>query len=270
MNLYKVKLPSFNKVVMCIRAVNEHFKLYDKVIVLYNKIYILGEIVEILNGNKEANLSKIKGYYTYKHKAIEHKILKKEEAIRIYLNNYSKTNSYRMKVVKIIVSYDLRGAVICYDSVERIDFRNILKCLIQEFHIPFMFRQVGLRDAVKFLGGLGPCGMPTCCSTFKKTFNSIKFSMATLQNYAITPSKLTGICGKLLCCLSYEYDSYLENSKYLPKVGNLIATADGICVVKDVDILSKKINVYFEQDNSFKKYDLNLVEFEIIDDEKSR
>ena len=124
-----------------------------------------------------------------------------------------------MKLVKVEYVFDGSKAVFYFTADGRIDFRDLVKDLAQQFHTRIEMKQIGVRDEAKIVGGLGICGRELCCSSFLRDFAPVSVKMAKEQNLALNPTKISGQCGRLLCCLGYEYDTYCELRKGLPKCG---------------------------------------------------
>ncbi len=127
-----------------------------------------------------------------------------------------------MKLVKVEYLYDGSKAVFFFTADGRIDFRDLVKDLAQQFHTRIEMRQIGVRDEAKMVGGIGICGRELCCSSFLRDFAPVSVKMAKEQNLALNPTKISGQCGRLLCCLGYEFETYCELRKGLPKCGKHI------------------------------------------------
>jgi cell fate regulator YaaT (PSP1 superfamily) len=132
-----------------------------------------------------------------------------------------------------------------FSSEQRVDFRELVRDLAARFRSRIELRQVGVRDEAKLVGGIGTCGRELCCSTFLPHFAPVSIRMAKHQNLALTPTKVSGQCGRLKCCLVYEEAQYIEAGKLLPRVGKQIETPDGVGRVEDVEILAAKVRVSF-------------------------
>jgi cell fate regulator YaaT (PSP1 superfamily) len=146
-----------------------------------------------------------------------------------------KEHGLPMKLVD--VSYEDNKAIFFFFAEERIDFRALVKDMASSLHMRIEMRQIGARDEAKALGSLGPCGLVCCCEAFLTEFSSISISMAKNQGLSPNPAKLTGMCGKLKCCLSYENCAYQEERKELPPIGAKVKTNDGNGTVTGLDIL---------------------------------
>jgi cell fate regulator YaaT (PSP1 superfamily) len=128
-------------------------------------------------------------------------------------------------------------------SEDRVDFRELVKELAKEFKIRIEMRQVGVRDEAKMIGGLGNCGNVVCCKRFLNSFSIVSIKMMKEQNLLLNPSKISGVCGRLMCCLAYEYDMYLGLKKDFPKVGKRVMTPHGECKVVKCNVLNRTVTV---------------------------
>ena len=136
--------------------------------------------------------------------------------------------------------------VFYYLSENRIDFRELVKALAKEFHTRIEMRQIGVRDEAKLLADYGDCGKPVCCNTHLREMPPVSMKMAKLQKASLDPNKISGRCGRLKCCLRYEYDTYEEYRRELPPVGSLVVTKAGQGKVIAQDILSRKLLIVYE------------------------
>ena len=148
-----------------------------------------------------------------------------------------------MNFVDAFYNFDNTQLVFLFLSDNRIDFRELAKKLAAKYKVRIELRQVGVRDKAKKIGGLGPCGLFLCCNSFLTDFNSVSINMAKNQMLALNPSKVNGICGRLLCCLGYENDTYTELKKDLPKIGFVADTPLGMGKVVAIDIFKHTYSV---------------------------
>ena len=148
-----------------------------------------------------------------------------------------------MNFVEAYYSLDKSQLVFSFLSDNRVDFRELAKKLAQKYKTRIELRQIGVRDKSKKIGGLGPCGLFLCCNSFLTDFNSVSINMAKNQFLALNPSKINGVCGRLLCCLDYENDVYTELKKDLPKIGMVADTPLGMGKVVSVDVFKKTYSV---------------------------
>ena len=132
-----------------------------------------------------------------------------------------------MKLVKTEVLLDRSKILFYFTAEKRVDFRELVRDLAAEFKMRIEMRQIGVRDEAKMVCGLGCCGRELCCSTYLNRFDLVSVKMAKEQNLALNPTKISGICGRLMCCLAFEYSTYMELKKDLPKVGKHIVTKSG-------------------------------------------
>jgi cell fate regulator YaaT (PSP1 superfamily) len=153
-----------------------------------------------------------------------------------------------MRLVQVEFLLDRSKAVFYFTAEKRVDFRELVRTLAREFATRIEMKQIGIRDEARLLGGVGPCGMAFCCSTFLKEFAPISVKMAKEQNVILNPNKISGGCGRLLCCLNYEYDQYKEASRGVPKIGKKINLPEGTGKVRSVDIFSRTVTIDMTDD----------------------
>jgi len=154
-----------------------------------------------------------------------------------------KNHSLPMKIVDMEYLLDRKKLYFYFNSEQRVDFRCFVKELAKEFKTRIELRQIGARDEARILGGLALCGNPCCCSYWMLDFLPICIRMVKEQNLALNPSKISGLCGRLMCCMSYEYDMYSELWKDLPNPGTKIKTSSGNYQISGVDIVSKSVRI---------------------------
>ncbi|MGL4383204.1 MAG: PSP1 domain-containing protein [Bacilli bacterium] len=148
-----------------------------------------------------------------------------------------------MKVVQASYNLDKTKLLFVYISDERVDFRALLKVLANTFRTRIELKQIGSREKAKLVGGIGPCGMETCCTRYLKEFDNISINMAKNQMLALNPLKISGLCGRLLCCLSYENDSYTDAKKLFPKIGIQVEYKDARYRVGGVNIINGEVKL---------------------------
>lgn len=149
----------------------------------------------------------------------------------------------KMKLIDVECAFDRSKLLFYFSAEERVDFREIVKSLATTFHTRIEMRQIGIRDEAKMLGGLGVCGRPFCCSAFLTDFVQVSVKMAKEQNISLNAAKISGACGKLMCCLRYEYDTYLAEKALTPKVGARVMTPDGAGEVTESNPLAGIVKV---------------------------
>ena len=160
-------------------------------------------------------------------------------------------NNLEMKLLYCEYTLDRQKLIIYFESEDRVDFRQLVKDLAEEFKVRIELRQVGSRDGAKSLGGLGPCGLIVCCNTFIEEFDNVSIKMAKNQNLSLNPQKISGTCGKLLCCIKYENETYAHLRKNLPDVGDIVRLEDGEGKVLTVDVLKQQLKVKMFEDEKF-------------------
>src|SRR5262249_35804089 len=153
----------------------------------------------------------------------------------------------RMKLIRTEVLHGGNKAIFYFSADGRVDFRELVKDLAHKLHVRIEMRQVGVRDEAKLEGGVGACGRELCCSTWLKDFAPVSLTMAKDQTLALHRQKVSGVCGRLMCCLSYEEETYKELRKGLPRVGKLVSTAKGEGRVRELDVLRQRVRVEFAE-----------------------
>ena len=148
-----------------------------------------------------------------------------------------------MRIIDASYTFDREQLIFRFVSDNRVDFRQLAKDLGSIFKTRIELRQVGIRDKAKEIGGIGPCGRKLCCNNFLTEFDSVSINMAKNQNLSLNPTKINGVCGRLLCCLKYENDNYTEYKKGLPDVGHRVKTEKGEGKVISVDVFKKTYKV---------------------------
>ena len=148
-----------------------------------------------------------------------------------------------MKVIKAEYNFDGTRLVFYFTAEKRVDFRKLVKELAKTFRSRIELKQVGVRDEAKLIGDLGRCGRPLCCASHLCEFNPVSIKMAKQQDLPLSPMEISGICGRLLCCLAYENDYYAEVKKTLPKVGDVVVTSHGSGKVTGINVLKETLSV---------------------------
>ncbi|HNW25437.1 MAG TPA: regulatory iron-sulfur-containing complex subunit RicT [Candidatus Gastranaerophilaceae bacterium] len=177
-----------------------------------------------------------------------------------------KKHNLSMNLVQCKITFDRRKITFYYTASERVDFRELLKDLTQTFkRVRIDLRHIGVRDETSIVEGNGICGRPFCCCSFLRKFDSINVKLAKDQGMPITPGKISGTCGRLLCCLNYEYSNYIEAAKDMPPVGSSVMTPDGLGKVFSLNFLNSKLSVKLEDGKikEYKKAELEMVDAEV-------
>lgn len=178
---------------------------------------------------------------------------KKKEAIVICKERVLSHN-LDMKLIDAEYTFDDTKLIFYFTSDKRVDFRELVKDLAGQFKIRIELRQIGVRDEARMLGGLGNCGRELCCKNWLQDFDPVSIKMAKVQNLSLNPSKISGCCGRLMCCLKFENDTYQELKKGLPSVGEIVDAPDGQAKVVEVNLFTGTVKVrYFMEDKSSDK-----------------
>ncbi len=167
---------------------------------------------------------------------------KEKDAFDICLKKIQE-HELTMKLIDVEYTFDNNKVIFYFTADGRVDFRELVKDLATIFKTRIELRQIGVRDEAKMLGGLGPCGRPMCCSTFLGDFASVSIKMAKEQNLSLNPTKISGICGRLMCCLNYEQSTYEDIRKRMPKVGSIVKTSEGTGEVFSNNTVKESVKV---------------------------
>ena len=167
---------------------------------------------------------------------------KEKDAFNICLKKIQE-HGLTMKLIDVEYTFDNNKVIFYFTADGRVDFRELVKDLATIFKTRIELRQIGVRDEAKMLGGLGPCGRPMCCSSFLGDFASVSITMAKEHNLSLNPTKISGICGRLMCCLNYEQSTYEDIRKRMPKVGSIVKTSEGTGEVFSNNIVKESVKV---------------------------
>lgn len=199
-----------------------------------------------------ANQSDISRYEDNREKEVN--VLKKTDELII-------ENKLEMKLLNCEYTLDRSKLIIYFNAEGRIDFRELVKDLANEFHVRIELRQVGTRDGAKVLGGIGPCGRQTCCTTFLNEFQPVSIKMAKNQNLSLNPNNISGICGKLLCCINYEDQQYKDARNRMPKMDSFVSTPEGKGKVININYILEEVTVKIKDAlHIFKNKDIQFKE----------
>lgn len=239
----------------------------DYVIVETEKGLDLGVVVkerEIIEG--ESLLSPLKNILKKAdEKTVENAEKYDQEAQKLYpiVRQIVKEFDLDMKIVQVEASFDNSRYIVNFTAENRVDFRELVKKLAETLKKRVELRQIGNRDEVRMLGGFGPCGKICCCVQNMGEFDHVSMKMAKNQSLSLNPNSISGLCGKLMCCIAYENPTYQEALRVMPKVGSSVKTKDGQGTVVFNDLLNKKVDVKFVNgdDSEIKTYDLQEITF---------
>ena len=174
-----------------------------------------------------------------------------------------------MKLVSVEYSFDSNKIVFFFTSDGRVDFRELVKNLASHFHTRIELRQIGVRDEAKMLGGIGICGQPYCCKRFLNDFQPVSIKMAKEQGLSLNPTKISGSCGRLMCCLNYEQDSYEYLNSITPSIGSTVKTDQGVGIVTEVNFITGNLTVK-PKDNDGIPYKTNRKNVKILGGNKPK
>ena len=188
---------------------------------------------------------------------------KEKEAFKIAQENIKK-HKLDMNLVDVEYKFDNSKILFFFTAEGRIDFRDLVKDLAAIFKTRIELRQIGIRDEVKRMGGIGACGRELCCCSHLGNFETVSIKMAKEQNLSLTPSKISGTCGRLMCCLKYEQDVYEEKLSRLPKIGAIVQTEEGEGVVDGIETLKEIVKVKFKDKDEYYHKKFNASDIKII------
>ncbi|SDC54452.1 MULTISPECIES: PSP1 domain-containing protein [unclassified Candidatus Frackibacter] len=171
-----------------------------------------------------------------------------EEAFDICLRKI-KEHGLPMKLIDVEYTFDRNKVIFYFTADGRVDFRELVKDLAAIFKTRIELRQIGVRDEAKMVGGLGPCGRQLCCETMLRDFEPISIKMAKAQNLSLNPAKISGICGRLMCCLKYECDNYKKTKKEMPNVGDEVETDIGTGEITKLNVVKETVTVNLGDDD---------------------
>lgn len=227
-----------------------------------------GEVVianrEVEDGKVVQPLKSIIRIATEKDLETQKKNREKEQEIMKVFTQKIADHKLDMKPIDIDCTFDGSKILFYFTAENRVDFRELVKDLASVYRTRIELRQIGVRDEAKMLGGLGICGRPFCCKTFLGEFQPVSIKMAKEQSLSLNPTKISGTCGRLMCCLKYEQNCYEELLAITPKVGALVETAEGRGIVEDTNLLTGVLKVKLDKNpdaaaTAFKREDVKLL-----------
>ena len=199
-------------------------------------------------------------------KRIERNKAKEAEAFKICETKIA-AHKLKMNLIGVECTFDNNKLLFYFTAENRVDFRELVKDLAAVFRTRIELRQIGVRDEAKMLGGLGVCGQPFCCSRFLGEFQPVSIKMAKEQGLSLNPTKISGTCGRLMCCLKYEQDAYEDLLKTTPKQGAIVKTSMGRGVVEETNLITGKLRVKLDNNDNvttFDKKDVEVIKDSVI------
>lgn len=241
---------------------NEKYKVGEKLVV--NTVNGL-EVGVVVKANFTTNIDKLKQLQKVERRCNDHDLhtLKKHEqrANSVFKDaeKLIKDMNLDMKLLQVECAFEGNKLIFTYSAEERVDFRELLKEMASKFKARIELKQIGIRDEARLLGGLGPCGKEICCRKFLNDFDKVTLKYAKNQGLALNSNKLSGMCGRLMCCLSYENQMYVDLLNKMPKINSTVKTKDGTGVVVYNNLLKEKVTVKIAIDEDTTK----LIEYSL-------
>ena len=219
----------------------------DYVVLEENQSYEFGQMASLKESVCHGKAENVKGKVLRKAtdgdlKQIENNRLKAKDATNICIQKINE-RKLPMKIVKAEYTFDNSKVIFFFNAEGRIDFRNLVKELARVFRVRIELKQIGVRDKAKIVGGYGVCGRELCCSSFLNGFHALSIKMAKDQQLPLNPSRISGVCGRIKCCMAYEFSVYKELIKSLPYVGEKITTPEGKGEVIEINALKSYVRV---------------------------
>jgi cell fate regulator YaaT (PSP1 superfamily) len=231
-------------------ASDTEFKQGDRVLVDTEKGQFLGTVA--VEAKEKDTQSLLKTLRPILRKATDSDLQQDEKNVELqqealdFCLQRIRARGLSMKLVQVEFLFDRSKAIFYFTSEKRVDFRELVKDLASKYHTRIEMRQIGVRDEAKMVGGTGSCGRELCCCRFLNTFDLVSVRMAKEQNLALNPEKISGVCGRLMCCLAFEHEIYSQLRKDLPKLGKRIKTKFGQGKVIRQNILAQTVTLQLE------------------------
>jgi cell fate regulator YaaT (PSP1 superfamily) len=234
----------------------------NECIVEINKITEYGKVIRICDGdcckNAEVDLPVVIRRATLQDQTKEKDNVLRSKMARDKCAELIKKHDLPMHLVRVWYSFERSILSLLFSADERVDFRQLMKDISSELSVRVDVRQIGVRDEAAMLGGVATCGRPMCCCSWLEKFESINVKMAKAQKLSLNPGAISGMCGRLKCCLKYEYDTYVEESKSMPREGRRVSCEDGDGVIIDRNVLAHTVKVRFD-DKRISEYSIKDV-----------
>lgn len=199
------------------------------------------------------------------------KLIQRKESAMVQAKEKIRKHELEMKLIDVDFTFDNTKVVFYFTAESRVDFRELVKDLAGVFRMRIELRQVGIREEAKSLGGFGPCGRISCCNSFLGDFERVSIKMAKVQGLSLNPSKISGLCGRLMCCLKYENEHYMQTFKIMPKVGSEVTTPKGKGIVLSIDMLKQIVKVKLQtKDDSLQIEDFMLPQLTFVNNQADK
>lgn len=227
------------------------FKINDYVVVETIRGVEIGKVVGIKKVKPKDLITELKPILRIAtDEDIKNHEINEEDSEEVVVTTKTLVTKHKLDMSVLSAEYtlDRKRLLIYFEADERVDFRELVKDLSTIYSTRIELRQIGSRDGAKLVGGIGPCGLILCCNTFLGEFETITIRMAKNQNMSLNPSKISGVCDKLLCCIKYENDTYSYLKEILPDIGDKIKYDKKVYDVKDVNLLKERVLIYVGED----------------------
>ena len=252
----------------------EQLKVGDNVIVETSRGIECGKVAlanrELTDDKVTSPLKKMIRKATKEDMDIVEENRKKEKRAFAICEQKIAQHKLQMKLVNVEYTFDNNKILFYFTADGRVDFRDLVKDLAYVFRTRIELRQIGVRDEAKMLGGLGICGRPFCCNTFLGEFQPVSIKMAKEQGMSLNPVKISGTCGRLMCCLKYEQDVYTKLLKSTPKTGAIVDTPDGKGTVIDMNLITGRLTVQLHKAPDAAPHTFDVSEVKVIKDAQIR
>jgi cell fate regulator YaaT (PSP1 superfamily) len=242
-----------------------HLEVGDRVVVETKKGLSLGDV---LVGSKrryvkQHNLPRVIRKMSQGDVRQEERNKEKEKAALTLCKERIEKLKLSMKLIEVEYLHGGNKAVFYFSADGRVDFRELVRDLAQRLHTRIEMRQIGVRDVSRLVGGIGICGCRLCCNLYLREFKPISIRMAKDQNLVLNPQKVSGVCGRLLCCLTYENETYQKAAQSMPRVGRRVNTPDGEGRIRDRDVLKRVIRVQLNEETQLREYHVDQVDLNV-------
>lgn len=252
----------------------EQLKVGDNVIVETSRGIECGKVAlanrELTDDKVTSPLKKMIRKATKEDMDVVEENKKKEKRAFAICEQKIAQHKLQMKLVNVEYTFDNNKILFYFTADGRVDFRDLVKDLAYVFRTRIELRQIGVRDEAKMLGGLGICGRPFCCNTFLGEFQPVSIKMAKEQGMSLNPVKISGTCGRLMCCLKYEQDVYTKLLKSTPKTGAIVDTPDGKGTVIDMNLITGRLTVQLHKAPDAAPHTFDVSEVKVIKDAQIR
>ena len=242
----------------------------EKIVCSLNNDIFLGDVVKCCENKMAEDFAKFIRIATEDDIRKAEQNLSKKQYVLDKTKELISKHDLKMKLVDVEFTLDNSKVIISYVCEDRVDFRELVKELASALKSRIELKQIGVRDQAKIVGSLGICGKEVCCKQFLDDFDKVSIKMAKVQGLSLNPTKISGVCGRLMCCLAYENELYTELNSKMPKLNSKVTTPDGEGVVCFNNLLKQKVSVKFVNENDIKINEYELKDVKIISQDKAK